>query len=225
MEQLCVCTGERWRVLIMAHEAVSAAWLKKFDADLPEPLEFQPETWAFESLRQFATDDDPLLDMHLLVRGHHARAWASFDGREARITNKAPLMLPEEINAFGDLVRVATLEETLEIAMRWLLAWGRLGCTIPTEIAFWFDRTAATAYVADNIEGWLGAGAPLPIPKKPAGQVGVFFGVEGADIRMSMQNDIADAVNEHHPEVDAAHVGTYVTERAGARVLLAVATR
>ena len=222
MEQLCICTGQRWRLLIMAHDPVSAAWLRAFDADLPEPLEFQPETWAFESPRQFATDADPLLDMHLRVHRHYASAWGSFDGRAARITNKPPRFSPEEINALGDFVRVATVEQTLEIAMRWLLAWGRLGCTVPTEIAFWFDRTRATAYVVADIAGWLQAGAPLPTPRTPAGPVGVFFGVEGADIRLGMQNGIADVVDERH-QLDAAHIGAYITDRPGARVLLAVA--
>ena len=95
MEQLRVCTGQQWRLLVMAHDAMSASWLRAFDADLPEPAEVEPETWAFESPRKLASGADPLLDMHLLVRGHHARAWASFDGKEARITNKPPRLLPE----------------------------------------------------------------------------------------------------------------------------------
>jgi hypothetical protein len=114
------------------------------------------------------------------------------------------------------------VQQTLEIAMRWLLAWGRLGCTVPAESAFWFDRTAATAYVVDDIVGWLQAGAPLPTPGKPAGPVGVFFGIEGADIRLGMQNGIADVVDDRHQH-DAAHIGAYLTDRPGARVLLAVA--
>ena len=98
-----------------------------------------------------------------------------------------------------------------------------LATPLPTEIAFWFHRTVATAYVVDNIEGWLRAGAPLPIPKKTTGQVGVSFGLEGGNIRLLTQNDIAEAVNERYPLLDAAHVGAYITDRPGARVLLPVA--
>lgn len=119
-------------------------------------------------------------------------------------------------------MRVATVTETLEIAMRWMLAWEHLGCVLPTEIAFWFDRNEATAYVVDDVAGWLRAGAPLPLPANPAGKAGAFFGLEGADIRLSAQNDIADVVNERHPLLDAAYVGAYVTDRPGARALLAI---
>jgi hypothetical protein len=202
MEFTCHCSGTSWRLRLTAHDAESARWLTAMfetaGQALPVPQRVEPLLWLFEDSlhREHATDADPLLDVHLRQDGPLAEAWVTLDGLETRLHNRAS---PSPDPVLGDLVRVATPEETLELAIRWFLAHEHLGCREPEELCMWGTLTTATAYVVDDVKGWLAARTPLP---------GVEPGTKGLAVflaRMGTFSDVQAAMDSiearYHPEV------------------------
>jgi hypothetical protein len=212
------------RVRLTAHGARSKEWLCNFGGDrLPAPVGLTARSWGFEGPRRFAQDSDPLLELEVHVDGQRATVEASLQHRQCRLTNEPPGPLREALSATGDLVRLASPEETVELAMRWFLAWDAVSGAAPTEMCFWFERTEATAFVATDLAAWLAAGGPVPLPAKLSGPVGAFFGVETNDDRQlidAMNNGVLEKARHR---LDAAYVGLFALARPAARVLLAVA--
>ncbi len=200
MEFTCTCTGKAWRLRLTAHDAESVRCLARmFDAAgqaLPAPQQVEPEVWLFEDTLEHAIDADPLLDVHLRQHGPHAESWVTLDGLETRLDNHAP---PGPDPVIGDLVRVATPEETLELALRWFIAHEHLGCREPEELCMWGKLTQATAYAVDDVQGWLNAGTPLPGAEPGEPVLAVFIARMGtfSDVQAAL-----DAVeSRYHPEV------------------------
>jgi hypothetical protein len=163
--------------------------------------------------REHATDADPVIDVHFWQDGPHAEAWVTLDGLETRLDNRAS---PSPDPVLGDLVRVATPEETLELALRWFIAHEHLGCREPEELCMWGEMTTATAYVVNDVKGWLKAGTPLP---------GAATGTQGLAVfiaRMGTFSDVQPAMDSiearYHPEV----MGQGVYSGDEPRLLLAV---
>jgi hypothetical protein len=201
MEFICHCAAKAWRLRLMAHDLVSANWLPgMFDTSLqalPEAQHVSPDLWLFEdSLREFATDTDPVIEVHLRDDGLNSEARVTLDGLETRLDNRVPAP-PDP--AVGDLVRVATPEETLELGLRWFIAHEHLGCREPEELWMWGKMTTATAYAVDDVKSWLAAGAPLPGAAPGTLGLAVFIARMGtfSDVEASMDSIEA----RYHPEV------------------------
>lgn len=216
LEFTCHCTGKAWRVRLWAHDAKSAEWLPAMFEMATQPLpaahQVEPDLWLFESHhREHATDASPVIDVHFRQDGPHVEAWVTLDGLETRVDNR---VIPD--HAVGDLVRVATPDETLELALRWFLAHEHLGCREPEELCMWGKLTTATAYTVNDVKGWLAAGTPLP---------GVQAGTLGLAVfiaRMGTFSDVQAAMDSieagYHPEV----VGQGVYSGDQPRLLMAV---
>jgi hypothetical protein len=218
MEFPCHCTGKAWRLRLTAHDLVSAKWLRaRFEAagrPLPSPRQVDPGQRLFEDQqREHATDADSLLDVHLHRDGPRAEAWVILDGLETRLDNHASASSDPEV---VDLVRVATPEETLELALRWFIAHEHLGCREPEELCMWGELTTATAYAIDNVRGWLAAGTPLLGVQDGTLGLAVFIARVGtfSDVQAAM--DSIDA--RYHPEV--IRQGVYSGDKP--RLLMAV---
>lgn len=219
MEFTCHCSENSWRLRLTAHDAESGRWLTAlFEAAgqlLPAPRQIDPGMWLFEDSlhREHATDADPLLDVHLGQDGPHAEAWVTLDGNETRLDNRAPASPDATV---GDLVRVASVEETLELALRWFLAHEHLGCREPEELWAWGKLTQATAYVVDDVKGWLAAGTPLPGASPETPGLAVFLARMGtfSDVQAAMDSIEA----RYHPEV----IGQGVFGGDEPRLLMAV---
>lgn len=218
MEFTCHCTGKAWRLRLWAHDPVSARWLPTMFEAAGQPLPVarlvEPGLWLFEDAlhREHATDADPVIDVHLRQDGPHAEAWVTLDSLETRLDNQAG---PGPDPIVGDLVRVATPEETLELALRWFIAHEHLGCREPEELCLWGKLTTATAYAVNDVKGWLTAGTPLPGAGTPG--LAVFIA------RMGTFSDVQAAMDciegRHHPEV----IGQGVYGGDEPRMLVAVA--
>jgi len=204
---------------LTAHDAESARWLPLMFDDagqhLPVPQRVERNLWLFEDKNWVnATDADPLLDVHFRQHGPDAEAWVTLDGLETRLDNRAPAD-PDPL--LGDLVRVATPDETLELALRWFLAHEHLGCRDPEELWAWGKLTTATAYAVADVKGWLTAGTPLP-GATATGTPGlaVFLARMGtfSDVQAAMDGIEA----RYHPEV----IGQGVYGGEEARMLVAV---
>ncbi len=106
---------------------------------------------------------------------------------------------PRPDPAVGDLVRVATPEETLELGLRWFIAHEHLGCREPEELWMWGKLTTATAYAVDDVKSWLAAGTPLAGAAPGTLGLAVFIARMGtfSDVEASM--DSIEAT--YHPEV------------------------
>jgi hypothetical protein len=216
VEFTCHCTGKAWRLRFWAHDAKSAEWLPAMFEIAVQPLpvarQVEPDLWLFESHhREHATDADPVIEVHLGQDGPHAEAWVTLDGLETRLDNRA-IADP----AVGDLARVATADETLELALRWFLAHEHLGCREPEELYLWSKATVATAYAVDDVKGWLEAGTPLPGVQDGTLGLAVFIA------RMGTFSDVQAAMNSiearYHPEV----IGQGVYSGDDPRMLVAV---
>ncbi len=202
MEFTCHCTGKAWRLRLTAHDAESARWLPTAFAaaeqPLPAPRQVEPEVWVFEDTlrREHATEADPVIEVHLHQDGTHAEAWATLADTETRLDNRAASN-PEAV--VGEHIRVASPEETLELALRWFLALEHLGCREPEELWAWGKLTEATAYAVDDVTGWLKAGTPLPGAEPAEPGLAVFIARMGtfADVQAAM--DTIEA--RYHPEV------------------------
>jgi hypothetical protein len=182
---------------------------------LPAPRQVEPDLWLFEDAlhREHATAADPVLDVHLHRDGPHAEAWVTLDGLETRLDNRAAAV---PYPALGDLVRVATPEEALELALRWFLAHEHLGCREPDELCMWGKLTTATAYVVGDVKGWLKTGTPLPGAAPGTTGLAVFLARMGtfSDVQAAMDSIEA----RYHPEV----IGQGVYSGEEPRMLVAV---
>ena len=219
MKFTCTCTGKSWRLRLTAHDPASTAWLPAMfeiaGQPLPAARQVEPGLWVFEDAasRDRATDADPMIEVHLHQDGPHAEAWATLDGLETRLDNRAPAV-PDP--AVGELVGVATPNETLELALRWFIAHEHLGCREPEELCMWGKLTTATAYAVNDVKGWLKAGTPLP---------GAAPGTQGLALfiaRMGTFSDVQAAMDRiearYHPEV----IGQGVYSGDDPRMLVAV---
>lgn len=218
MQFSCHCTGKAWRLRLTAHDAESAQCLTSVFATagqlLPAPRQVDPGLWLFESHdREYATDADPLLDVHLHQDGPHAEVWVTLDGLETRLDNRAPAV-PDPL--LGDLVRVATPEETLEVALRWFIAHEHLGCREPHELCMWGEMTTATAYAVDDAKKWLASGTPLPGATPGTMGLAVFLARMGTFSDLQAALDAIEA--RYHPEV----IGQGVYSGNEPRMLVAV---
>ncbi len=218
MEFICCCAGKTWRLQLWTHDPESTQWLSAaFEADdvpLPVARQVEPRLWVFEDPhRSLATDADPLIEVHLHWDGPHAEAWVTLEGQETRLDNRVFAVPDPELNG---LVRVATPEETLDLALRWFIAHEHLGCREPEELVLWGRLTTATSYVVDDVAAWVSAGTPLP---------GIVQGMPGLAVfvaRTGTFSGLQEALDSVQARYDPEFLGQGVYGEELVRMLLAV---
>lgn len=165
MEILSVCTGRAWRARVTAADSNTRDIVERIRVNESIPAAWRTTHSGSLQLvgpRDFATEDDSLVDVFVEGSGSHVRVAATLNTRTTLITNATSLSPADPRWTCRDYVRLATMSETVELGLRWTLGWGHLGCIHIDEFAFWGTRTNAVSYVVDNPQVWLAAGAPLP---------------------------------------------------------------
>jgi len=156
-----------------------------------------------------ATPADPVVEVHLKAASDGVVAWATLG--EARTSVRR---VREDAERGGG-IRPATTLETLRIGLHWFVGWQHMGCLHPDERAFFWPRIDAEAWVVEEVEAWIEAGAPFPRGVPAA----VFVAFEGRDVRLATWERVTNALSG----VDEVTGGMFLTERPGARCMMGCA--
>jgi hypothetical protein len=222
LEFLCYCLEKAWRLRLWTHDPGSTSWVdaklkavwEGFPHLTPDPRQVEPGLWLFESTcLEHATEADPLIEVHLRWDGPLAEASVTLDGKETRLDNRVDADPDPQV---GDLLRVATQEETLELALRWFIALGHLGCREPEELALWGKLTTTTAFIVVDTKAWVEANTPLPDVAEGDDHLAVFVAFVG------WSNLMERATNSVAARYQPACLGTGWYAEEPSRILISV---
>ena len=180
MRFVSVCHGLAWHIRLHAQDLRSRDWLigmfqqDPWGRELPLLVTDDHGCWLFEEPAAGVDPDyrlDGEIDLRFRCEGDLAEVIGSSSGRETSLSNRVTARCVE---AADGLVQIATVEQTLWIALRWFLNWQGLGCVHLGLRAFPGRCTCACAYHISDPSMWIDAGAVLP-ELIPAGEVPVVF--------------------------------------------------
>lgn len=224
MESVCVCSGHAWRVELRTDDADIREWIDRlrFDPDCEEadePTWVRREgVWLLTRPRQYATDEDPLVDVLVERRGTAGATITGTLGARTTVVSNTNGPAPSDAGwSSGDHVRLASPQETVELALRWLLGWGHLGCVDLDDFAFWETRTVSTAYVVDDVERWRADRTPLPF--SGAGDDAAFVALDITSFALA--REVFESAAQRAGPDGGVGGGIYGDDRA--RALVAVA--
>jgi hypothetical protein len=221
MEIVSYCSGRAWRVRLWTHDAASSEWVERLrDRDLGVPRGKLRGATRWEAERSVATEADPLVEVHLRggTNGSGTAAWATL-GKE-RTSVHAP---PADARTQEAMIRPATPEEVLRLALCWFIGWRHLGCYHPDEQAFGHRRLDATAWVIDDVDPWLERGSALPDVSGPRDEsLAVFLAFEGRDLRLEAYQRVVSALSRSC--IGELTGGVFLAGGSGERCILACAS-
>jgi hypothetical protein len=164
MEVVSCCTGRAWRARLIVNSDNVRKIVDGYrrEAGVEASWTLSHGAWLLEGSRAYASDEDPLVEVRVL-ESSHVLVEATLGGKRLSLSNLDAGHSPTDpLWECGDHLRLARTEETIELALRWLLLWGRMGCEEPDSVAFWEAMTTATPFVVDAPTRWFAASAPFP---------------------------------------------------------------
>lgn len=212
MEVVSCCTGRAWRLSISATDEVARKSVSRVHEGRT-PWMAANHGWRLEGPREYATDEDPLIEVAVNASAAAASVALTLGPREMRVRTATGTPPPG--------LRLATADEAVEAALRWSLGWGHMGCIQPDESAFWATRTQGRVYAADSVVDWRSRGLARPHGGLE-GRLGIVLVYVGADIRLFELQRLAIAVEARHPDAIIGG-GAFATDTPGARVLVVFA--
>ena len=213
MEDLSYCTGRAWRVDLWVRGDDAVALVDEIGefSDASAWLRIDGHSYRRRTPREWATEDDPLVEVHVALEPT-PRVLARCGDRVVSLSRG---------DHRSELVRPATARETIEIGLRWILAWDHVGCVHLDEQAFWAPLTCARAFVVDDVPAWLARGAPVPTPLVDA-RLGVFVAFVGEDARMRWAHEAWELLEGRYPDATLLPA-SFCDFRGPARGLVAIA--